>query len=113
LQGATPVAIGLSLGAHGLTQGLLQIPFGLPSDHIGRKIVIAVGLLLFVVGSIVAACSTTIDRVLLGRMLQGGSAVGSVILVLVADLTSEETERARTSPRAPRRFRGRGLVGGA
>jgi MFS family permease len=68
LQGATPVTIGLGLGAYGLTQGLLQIPFGLLSDHIGRKIVIAVGPLLFVVGSIVAARSTTIDRVLLGRM---------------------------------------------
>jgi predicted MFS family arabinose efflux permease len=94
LQGATPVTVGLSLGAYGLTQGLLQIPFGLLSDHIGRKIVIAAGLLLFAVGSIVAARSTTIDGVLLGRILQGGGAVGSVILALVADLTHEET-RAR------------------
>jgi MFS family permease len=94
LQGATPVTIGLSLGAYGLTQGFLQIPFGLLSDHIGRKIVISVGLVLFAVGSVVAACSTTIDGVLLGRVLQGGGAVGSVILALVADLTHEET-RAR------------------
>jgi MFS family permease len=94
LEGATPVAIGLGLGAYGLTQGLLQIPFGLLSDHIGRKIVISVGLVLFAVGSVIAACSTTIDGVLLGRVLQGGGAVGSVILALVADLTREET-RAR------------------
>ena len=93
LQGATPVTIGLGLGAYGLTQGLLQIPFGLLSDHIGCKIVVSGGLVLFAVGSVVAACSTTIDGVLPGRVPQGG-AVGSVILALVADLTHEET-RAR------------------
>lgn len=91
LQGATPMKIGLALGAYGLTQGVLQIPFGLLSDRIGRKTMIAIGLVLFGIGSAVAALATSIDGVLLGRILQGAGAVGSVILALVADLTREES----------------------
>lgn len=90
LRGATPEAIGLALGIYGLTQGLLQIPFGLLSDRIGRKTVIAGGLVLFGIGSVVAALATTIDGMILGRVLQGAGAVGSAILALIADLTREE-----------------------
>ncbi len=90
LHGATPAMIGLALGAYGLTQGLLQIPFGLLSDRIGRKIMITIGLLFFAAGSVVAARASTIEGVLIGRILQGAGAVGSVILALVADLTRPE-----------------------
>src|SRR6185312_10096788 len=90
LTGATPEMIGLALGAYGLTQGLLQIPFGMLSDRLGRKIVIAGGLALFGIGSAVAALSTSIEGVLLGRVLQGTGAVGAVVLALIADLTREE-----------------------
>jgi MFS family permease len=90
LTGATPELIGLALGGYGLTQGLLQIPMGLLSDRIGRKLVIAIGLLFFAIGSAVAALSTSIEGVLLGRILQGTGAVGSVVLALVADLTRDE-----------------------
>lgn len=90
LNGATPYLIGEALGIYGLTQGLLQIPFGLLSDRVGRKVMIVVGLIVFAVGSAVAAVSTSIGGVIVGRALQGAGAVGSVILALVADLTSEE-----------------------
>ncbi|HJU20666.1 MAG TPA: MFS transporter [Stellaceae bacterium] len=90
LRGATPELIGLALGAYGLTQGLLQIPFGLLSDRIGRKVVIAGGLVLFGIGSVVAAMATTIEGVTVGRILQGTGAVGSVVLAMIADLTREE-----------------------
>ncbi|HEX3708365.1 MAG TPA: MFS transporter [Pseudolabrys sp.] len=90
LTGATPYLIGEALGIYGLTQGLLQIPFGLLSDRFGRKLMIALGLILFGIGSAVAASSTTIGGVIIGRALQGAGAVGSVILALVADLTAEE-----------------------
>ncbi len=90
LSGATPYKIGLALGIYGLSQGVLQIPFGLLSDRIGRKTMIALGLILFAIGSGVAALSTSIDGVVLGRVLQGAGAVGSVILALLADLTAEE-----------------------
>ncbi len=69
---------------------MLQIPFGLLSDRIGRKTMIVFGLLLFAIGSAVAAMSTSIGGVIVGRVLQGAGAVGSVILALVADLTTEE-----------------------
>jgi MFS family permease len=91
LAGATPFKIGLALGIYGLSQGLLQIPFGLLSDRVGRKRMIVLGLLLFAAGSAVAAAASSIDGVILGRILQGGGAVGSVILALVADLTSEDS----------------------
>ena len=90
LSGATPYLIGEALGIYGLTQGLLQIPFGLLSDRLGRKPMIVVGLILFGAGSAVAAMSSSIGGVILGRALQGAGAVGSVILALVADLTAEE-----------------------
>jgi MFS family permease len=90
LSGANPYLIGEALGIYGLSQGLLQIPFGLLSDRVGRKVMIVLGLILFGVGSAIAALSTSIDGVIVGRALQGGGAVGSVILALVADLTREE-----------------------
>jgi MFS family permease len=90
LRGATAYKIGLALGIYGLTQGLLQIPFGLFSDRIGRKVMIVAGLILFGIGSAIAAMSTSIDGVIVGRAIQGGGAVGAVILAFVADLTAEE-----------------------
>src|SRR5580704_2769345 len=90
LAGANPYLIGEALGIYGLTQGLLQIPFGLLSDKVGRKVMIVFGLTLFGIGSAVAAVSTTIGGVIVGRALQGSGAVGSVILAQVADLTAEE-----------------------
>ncbi|MGH8221075.1 MAG: MFS transporter [Steroidobacteraceae bacterium] len=90
LAGATPYRIGLALGIYGLTQGLLQMPFGLLSDRIGRKVVIVSGLLIFAAGSAVAALATSIEGMIIGRALQGAGAVGAAILALVADLTSEE-----------------------
>jgi MFS family permease len=94
LAGANPYLIGEALGIYGLTQGPLQIPFGLLSDRIGRKIMIVAGLVLFGIGSAVGAIFTSIDGVIVGRALQGAGAVGSVILALVADLTSEESRTA-------------------
>jgi MFS family permease len=90
LQGASPYLIGEALGIYGLTQGLLQIPFGLMSDRVGRKTMIVLGLIIFAIGSAVAAMSDTLAGVIIGRALQGAGAVGAVILALVADLTSEE-----------------------
>jgi MFS family permease len=89
LSGANPYLIGEALGIYGLTQGLLQIPFGLLSDKFGRKLMIVIGLLLFIAGSAVAAASTSISGLIFGRALQGAGAVGSVILAMLADLTSE------------------------
>ncbi len=90
LKGATPQLVGLAIGAYGFTQALLQIPFGLLSDRIGRKAVIAAGLLLFATGSVVAAEADTIWQVIAGRALQGSGAVAAAIMALAADLTREE-----------------------
>ncbi len=95
LEGATPLLIGLAIGAYGLTQAVLGIPFGMASDRIGRKPVIFAGLALFALGSVVAALSTTIEGVIIGRVIQGGGAIAAAVMALAADLTREEV-RTRT-----------------
>lgn len=90
LVGATPALIGLALGIYGLSQAVLQIPFGLLSDRIGRKPVILGGLVVFIAGSIVAANSTTVSGVILGRCLQGCGAIASTMMALLSDLTRVE-----------------------
>lgn len=90
LTGYSPLWIGLAIGAYGLTQALLQIPMGMLSDKYGRKPIILAGLLVFLIGSIVAALSTSIYGVVIGRALQGMGAIASAILALAADLTREE-----------------------
>jgi len=89
MEDATPLLIGLAISVYGLTQALLQIPFGLLSDRFGRKKIIITGLILFAAGSIVAAVSTTIYGVLIGRAIQGSGAIAAAIMALVADLTQE------------------------
>jgi MFS family permease len=90
LPDATPARVGLALGIYGIAQALLQIPLGLLSDRIGRKRVIAAGLLVFVLGSAVAALAHTLAFIALGRFLQGVGAIGSALLALAADLTGAE-----------------------
>lgn len=90
LQGTTPLLMGIAMGCYGLTQAILQIPFGMWSDKLGRKPIIILGLCLFALGSIVAASSNTIWGVIAGRSLQGAGAIGSTIMALLADLTSEQ-----------------------
>ncbi|NOQ36899.1 MAG: MFS transporter [Methylococcaceae bacterium] len=89
IEGSTPLLIGLAISIYGLSQALLQIPFGLLSDRFGRKKIIIIGLILFSSGSLIAATSTTIYGVLLGRALQGSGAIAAAIMALVADLTQE------------------------
>ncbi|MFV1997723.1 MAG: MFS transporter [Acidiferrobacterales bacterium] len=90
LAGHTPFLVGMALGIYGLTQALLQIPFGVASDRFGRKPVIITGLLIFTLGSIVAAMATTIEGVIVGRALQGAGAVAAAVIALLADLTRDE-----------------------
>lgn len=90
LHGNTPALAGLAIGVYGLSQALLQIPFGLLSDRFGRKRIIYLGLLIFALGSVVAALADSIWGVILGRALQGGGAVSAAVMALAADLTSEQ-----------------------
>ncbi|MDP7218691.1 MAG: MFS transporter [Arenicellales bacterium] len=90
LEGANAMLVGIALGAYGVTQALLQVPFGILSDRFGRKPLLTAGLLLFALGSVVAAQATTIESVIFGRALQGAGAISAVALALLADLTREE-----------------------
>ena len=89
LAGATPFMVGLTLGIYGLTQACLQIPFGSWSDRVGRRPVIATGLVIFALGSAIAALAHHILPILIGRAVQGAGAVSGATLALAADLTRE------------------------
>ncbi|RBP48369.1 putative MFS family arabinose efflux permease [Arenicella xantha] len=90
LEGATPVLMGIALGIYGITQAMFQIPFGILSDKYGRKPIIILGLMIFIVGSLVAALASSIEGVIIGRALQGAGAIAAVVLALTSDLTREE-----------------------
>lgn len=82
--------VGLAIGAYGLTQACLQIPFGAASDRFGRKPVIVFGLVLFVLGSMVAALGQDLHTIIIGRVLQGAGAISAAVTALAADLTRDQ-----------------------
>ena len=88
--GEDPLWLGLAMGIYGLTQGLLQLPFGMASDRFGRKRVIVLGLIIFALGSFWAAAATDLTHLLLGRSLQGAGAVSAAVTAMLADLTRDE-----------------------
>lgn len=90
LPGGNAFFAGIALGGYALTQAVLQVPFGVMSDKIGRKKTILFGLLLFAAGSIVAALADNIYILLLGRFLQGAGAIGSVVTAMIADHVRED-----------------------
>ena len=87
--GSDPALVGLAMGIYGLTQGILQIPYGLASDRYGRKRVIVIGLLVFGAGSFVAAAAPDLTWLLIGRALQGAGAVSAAVTALLADQTRD------------------------
>ena len=90
MEGATPFLAGLVVGGYALTQAAFQVPFGLVSDKVGRKKTLLFGLIIFIIGSVIAALSENIYMLLIGRFLQGAGAIGSVVSAMVADLVKEE-----------------------
>ncbi len=88
--GDNHLLIGLALGAYGLTQAMFQLPFGMASDRFGRKRMIYIGLVLLLIGSLIAGFATDLTTVIIGRAIQGAGAVSAVVTALVADLTREE-----------------------
>ena len=89
-ESATPFLIGMAIGIYGLTQALFQIPFGYLSDRFGRKPILVVGLLIFLLGSIMAANTSNIIIVVIGRAFQGGGAISAVLMAFLVDSISEE-----------------------
>lgn len=90
LPGATPLLIGVAMGAYGATQAVLQIPLGRLSDRIGRKPIIVGGLLVFAAGSLLASTADSIWSIIVGRLLQGAGAIASAVMAFAADVTGEE-----------------------
>lgn len=90
LPGATPTLVGIVIGGYAITQMIFQVPFGIMSDKLGRKGTIIMGLLLFAIGSIIAALSTDMLTLLLGRFLQGAGAIGAVVTAMISDIVREE-----------------------
>lgn len=90
LEGATPFLVGVIVGGYALTQAIFQVPFGTMSDRIGRKPTLLLGLVIFLIGSIICAVSTDIYMLMAGRFLQGAGAIGAVIPAMISDLVNEE-----------------------
>ena len=88
--GDNKMLVGLAMGMYGLTQAVLQLPLGMASDRFGRKKVIYLGLLVFALGSFMAAVATSLPMLVLARAIQGAGAVSAAVTALVADLTREE-----------------------
>jgi MFS family permease len=91
LEGSNTFIVGVVIGSYALTQAIFQVPFGILSDKIGRKKTLLIGLLIFIVGSIIAALATDIYTLMFGRFLQGAGAIGSVVTAMISDLVKEET----------------------
>ena len=89
-ESATPFLIGMAIGVYGLTQAIFQIPFGYLSDRFGRKPILFIGLLIFLVGSVMAANTSNIIIVVIGRAFQGGGAISAVLMAFLADSVNEE-----------------------
>ena len=87
---STPFLVGMAIGVYGLTQALLQIPFGYLSDRFGRKPILIIGLIIFFLGSVLAANTSNLILVVLGRALQGGGAISAVLMAFLADSVNEE-----------------------
>ena len=100
--GDDAMLVGLALGVYGLTQALLQLPFGMASDRFGRKPVIVAGLLVFAAGSFVAAAADTVWLAIVGRALQGAGAISAAVTALIAD-----------APRESQRTKAMAMVGGS
>ena len=90
LPGYTPALVGLAIGIYGLSQAIFQIPLGVLSDRLGRKPVIIGGLLVFAIGSAIAALGHSLWTIIIGRAIQGLGAVAGPTMALAADLTREE-----------------------
>lgn len=88
--GDSATLVGLALGIYGLTQSFGQIPFGIASDKFGRKRIIIIGLILFALGSFIAAAATDIVWVIIGRAVQGAGAISAAVTAMIADSTREE-----------------------
>ena len=88
--GNNPLLVGLALGMFSLVQAFFQIPLGMASDRLGRKPVIVAGMLMFVIGAVICAESTSLFGVMLGRGIQGLGAISAAITALIADSTREE-----------------------
>jgi MFS family permease len=90
LKGANELLIGIAIGGYAATQMLLQVPFGMLSDKIGRKITLTIGLIIFIIGSLVCAYSDDIYMLIFGRLLQGAGAIGAVATAMISDMIREE-----------------------
>ncbi len=87
--GDDPALVGLAMGIYGLTQGFLQIPFGVASDRYGRKRVMIIGLVIFAAGSALAALAPSMAWLVAGRALQGAGAISAAVTALLADQTRD------------------------
>lgn len=90
MKGSNAMLAGIAIGIYALMQMLFQVPFGILSDKIGRKNMMSLGLIIFIIGSFICGFTDNIYWMIFGRFLQGSGAVGSVATAMISDFTPEE-----------------------
>lgn len=90
LNNSNTMLAGVAIGIYALMQMIFQIPFGAMSDKFGRKNVMSLGLVIFIIGSLICGFTNDIYWMIFGRFLQGSGAVGSVAIAMISDFTNEE-----------------------
>lgn len=84
------LAIGFAISAYAISQIIFQIPFGILGDKYSKRDIIAIGLVIFIIGSLICAYATSVEVLILGRVIQGAGAIGSVVSAKITDLIPEE-----------------------
>lgn len=83
--------VGVAFGCYGMAVALTAIPMGRLSDHIGRRKVLALGMAIFGLGSVLCAipswfpASMRIDVLIFGRFVQGLGTISAAAFATVAD----------------------------
>ncbi|MBT4488722.1 MAG: MFS transporter, partial [Rhodospirillaceae bacterium] len=90
--GTDAATVQLTLTLHLVAYALAQLFFGPLSDRIGRRPVLLAGMIGFAVASVLCAMATSIDALILGRILQGMTACAEAVVgyAIIRELYDED-----------------------
>jgi MFS family permease len=85
INGANKELVGYAIGIFSVFQTIFQVPFGRLSDRCGRKNATILGLLIYLIGTILSGLSSNIYMLIISRIIAGSGAVSGVIMAWLAD----------------------------
>ena len=90
----TVIIYGLAIGILQIVQTIFQIPMAFISNKIGRKKAIAIGYIIYILGTVLCGFSKEIWQIILFRAITGIGVYASIIFATLSDLYDEK-ERAK------------------